>query len=279
MTEPHVTFANPPKNGGETMKDTATIAVCIVGRNASSYIGDALDSLLVQSVPANEVIYYDDGSTDDTLRIVREFEGLLPGLRVIEGGKNVGISAARNRANQLVESDFIAVLDADDILDATAIESYLDFLERNPKVDLAYGNSWIFQGDPESGFVRQYPRFRTAREGIRSVLGAPLLPMKHSSIMYRRETIEALGGYDESFPIKVDIELFLRFLSGGLVVQKIDKTISLHRKHREQVSTRRIGGLSAYRRLVSLYEPNLFVRAGLLSTRVPAEVAKWMIRG
>lgn len=279
MTEPHVTIAAPIEGEDNKMNDLKTIAVCIAGRNVAQYIGDALDSLLAQTVAATEVIFYDDGSMDETVRVAREFEGLLPGLRIVEGGENVGISAARNRANQFVQSDYIAVLDADDILDATAIESYLDFVERNPTVDLAYGNSWIFQGKPESGFVRQYPRFRSAKEGIRSVLGAPLLPMKHSSIMYRREAIEALGGYDESFPIKVDVELFLRFLSEGMAVRKIDRTISLHRKHRGQVSTRRIGGLAAYRRLVCQYEPNFLVRTGLLSARIPAELAKWMIRG
>lgn len=279
MTEPHVVAAAPIEGSATSHTDPPTIAVCIVGKNVADFIGDAFDSLLVQTDPADEVIFYDDGSTDDTLRIVRDFEGLLPGLRIVEGGENKGISVARNRANALAASDYIAVLDADDILDSKAIESYRDYLVRNPNADLVYGDCWVFFGSPESGCVRQYPRFRTAREGIRSVLGSPLVPMKHSSMMYRRAAIEEVGGYDESFPIKVDIELFLRFLDEGLRVQKIDKTVSLHRKHKGQVSTKRMGGISAYRRLGRLYEPNPLVRAGLLFSRIPAEIAKWMVRG
>ena len=256
-----------------------TISVVIVARDAAQYVGAMLNSICDQTELPRQVVFYDDGSTDNTLAIARKYEQRLPKFAIIEGGKPIGISAARNRANSVVISDYIAVLDADDLFTPLTIENYANFLEKNPDTDLIYADTRVFQRDAAEGKHRSYPSFHTARKAIRGALGSPLIPFKHSSMIYRRRAIEKIGGYDESLPIKIDVDLFIRFHTNQMYVRKLNRTTSCHRKHPRQVSTRRIRGIQAYARLLRTYEPDPWVRRFLFSLRVPSEILKLLIRG
>jgi len=258
--------------------DIPTIAVVIAARNAADFLEAALASLEAQTRPADEVIIYDDGSSDGTAGMARAFADRIKGLRVVEGETSLGIAAARNRANSMVTADFIAVLDADDLFHPETIERYGEFLSGNPGADLLYADTQVFRTSTTQGRRRCYPRFKNNRSAIRRTLGSPLLPFKHSSMVYRRTAMAAVGGYDETLPIKVDIDLFLRFCSVRRVIAKLDWPASFHRRHSQQISARRLKGLTIYRRLARRYEPNPFVRTLLLSTRIPAELLKLLVR-
>lgn len=258
-----------------------TIAVVIAARDASKFIGATLDSLVGQSRKPDQVIVFDDGSTDGTAALARIYRNRLKNLTVIENRESIGISAARNRANAAATTDYIAVLDADDLFGQETIQQYSSFLAENPDTDLLYADTCVFQADTDSalGKHRSYPIFSSRRSAIRRTLGSPLVPFKHSSMIYRRAAMEEIGGYDETLPIKVDVDLFLRFNARKKNVVKLNETTSFHRKHPRQVSTNRLRGIKAYQRLLKTYEPDLFVRSLLYSTRIPAEILKLLLRG
>lgn len=263
------------------MRDLSTpsIAVVIAARDAANYLGETLESLVLQSSSANEVIVYDDGSRDATREVAKSYLGRLPGLQVLRGEQSIGIAAARNRANAATSSDYLAVLDADDIFPRHTIHRYGTFLAEHPDTDLLYADTVVCDEALERGKERRYPAFATPRDAIRRTLGSPLVPFKHSSMVFRREALEAIGGYDENLRLKVDSELFLRFLSGGRKVTKYNAVASLHRKHQRQVSVDRIGGLGIYQRLIKSYEPNPLVRGVLYSTRFSSELLKLFLKG
>jgi glycosyltransferase involved in cell wall biosynthesis len=256
-----------------------TLSVVIAARNAGNFLGATLDSIAAQSSPPDQVVIYDDGSTDNTASIANSYADRIACLNVITGNAPAGISAARNRANSVATSDYIAVLDADDLFATDAVEMYRAFLVENPDTDLIYADTSICDAQMRQGKPRRYPRFDGARDAIRRTLGSPLIPFKHSSMVYRTKAIQAVGGYDETLPIKVDVELFLRFHASGMRVAKLDRTTSLHRKHRGQISARRLCGIQAYRRLLLAYEPNPLARCALLAARVPSEFLKMLLRG
>lgn len=258
-----------------------TVAVAIAARDASCYIGATLESLVAQSALPDQVIVVDDGSTDDTATIANSYRDRLPNLCVLKNSESVGISAARNQANEAATTDYIAVLDADDLFAIDTIEKYVRFLKENPDTDLLYADTRVFQADTDSteGKRRSYPNFSSHRAAIRRTLGSPLVPFKHSSMAYRRSAMKELGGYDETLPIKVDVDLFLRFHAHSMRVQKLNETTSFHRKHDRQVSTDRLRGLRAYQRLMKTYEPDPLVRGFLYATRVPAELLKLLVKG
>ena len=258
-----------------------TIAVAIAARDASRYIGATLESLVAQTELPDQVIVVDDGSTDDTAAISKSYQDRLPNLYVIENSESVGISAARNQANEAATTDYIAVLDADDLFAIDTIEKYVEFVKANPATDLLYAGTQVFQegSDSSMGKRRSYPIFNSHRAAIRRTLGSPLVPFKHSSMAYRRSAIEELGGYDETLPIKVDVDLFLRFHAHNMRVEKLNETTSFHRKHDRQISTDRLRGLKAYQRLMKTYESDPLVRGILYTTRIPAELLKLLVKG
>ncbi|MDF1812606.1 MAG: glycosyltransferase [Verrucomicrobiales bacterium] len=259
--------------------NTPTIAVVIAAKNASQHIGEALESLVAQSRLPDEIIIYDDGSSDETSQIAEQFSDRLPMLKLFRDQSCVGISKARNLANAAVNSDYIAVLDADDLFDTETVSAYLDFIRQNPDTDLIYADTLIFRDSKHAAKRRNYPEFATSRKAIRKTLGTPLIPFKHSSMVYRTQSVRELGGYDEALKIKVDIELFLRFQSRNKSVRKLNFPASFHRKHDNQISRNRIEGMKVYADLLELYEPDPLIRYFLLSKRLPSELAKFLIRG
>lgn len=258
-----------------------TIAVAIAARNATEFIGATLDSLVGQSRRPDQVIVVDDGSSDGTAALVQTYSDRLKDLTVIENRESLGISAARNLANAAAKTDYIAVLDADDLFGPDSIQQYFGVLRGKPETDLIYADTCVFQegADFNRGRPRSYPVFGNHRSAIRRTLGSPLVPFKHSSMVYRRAAMEELGGYDETLPIKVDVDLFLRFNAREMNIAKLNETTSFHRKHARQISTDRLRGIKAYQRLMRAYEPNPVVRSILYSTRIPAEFLKLLLRG
>ncbi len=109
------------------------ISVVIPAYNAASCIGRAIDSVLAQTYPAQEIIVVNDGSTDNTAEILKQYQNQI---RVIEQS-NAGVSVARNTGIQAAAGDWIAFLDADDqwLPDKLRLQSAL--VMRNPDL------SWV----------------------------------------------------------------------------------------------------------------------------------------
>jgi len=89
------------------------VSILIPAYNAESWIGDTIRSALAQTWPRKEIVVVDDGSTDQTLRVARQFASQTVSIVTQE---NRGASAARNRALELCQGDYIQWLDADDLL-------------------------------------------------------------------------------------------------------------------------------------------------------------------
>ena len=92
---------------------TPLVSILIPAYNAERWIGDTIQSALAQIWPRTEIIIVDDGSRDRTLRVARQFASRNVSVVTQE---NQGASAARNRAFELCQGDYIQWLDADDLL-------------------------------------------------------------------------------------------------------------------------------------------------------------------
>src|SRR5690348_5590106 len=105
------------------------VSVLIPCFNAERWIGQAIDSALTQSWAAKEVIVMDDGSTDDSLSIIRQFDRRIRW----ETGPNLGGNAARNQLLNLAHGSWIQYLDADDYLLPDKIACQMEFIETHPE--------------------------------------------------------------------------------------------------------------------------------------------------
>ena len=102
--------------------------------NAEKFLLDAIRSVFAQTHQEWELILVDDGSTDGSLEIARSIDD--PRVRVVADGKNMRLAARLNQVHSLAKYDFIARMDADDLMAADRIQKQLSFLVENPDVDL-----------------------------------------------------------------------------------------------------------------------------------------------
>jgi glycosyltransferase involved in cell wall biosynthesis len=108
--------------------------------NAGRYLADTLRSVLGQTYTDFELIITDDGSTDDSVDIVKSFDD--PRIQLITDGQNKGISFRLNQQVRLARGKYFARMDADDLMFPTRIEKQVSLLERDPELD-AIGSSVV----------------------------------------------------------------------------------------------------------------------------------------
>lgn len=115
------------QNGNESQY---SVAVVVPAYNNAGFVGRAIDSILAQTLPADEIIVVDDGSTDNTADIVRSYGQQV---RYIYQ-ESAGASVARNTGIEAAKSDWIAFLDADDEWLPEKLKLQTEHLERNPDI-------------------------------------------------------------------------------------------------------------------------------------------------
>ena len=110
-----------PMNAKPTI---ASVAIIVIGWNCARYLAPCLDSILNQTHRAEEIVFVDDASTDDTLSVAKQFEA--DGLRVIGRARNGGMCAARMTGVEATKGTLLLFIDGDDVLPP-------DFLEQSLK--------------------------------------------------------------------------------------------------------------------------------------------------
>lgn len=172
--------------------------------NAARFVEAAIRSVLAQTFDDFELVVIDDGSSDDSARIVRSFDD--PRIRFVQNERNLGLTPTLNRGLALARGEFVARQDADDLSEPPRLERQVAFLDANPEV--AVVGSWYTKigehGEPLGK--------RTPPTDDVSVQWAMLsyCPIVHSAATFRRDAITALGAYDERFGYAEDFDLWSR---------------------------------------------------------------------
>lgn len=183
------------------------ISIIIPTYNRARFVAQAIESVQTQTFADWEMIVVDDASEDDTPGIVAKQVAQDQRIKYFRNEVNLGISRTRNRGLELAQGEYIAVLDSDDIwCDMEKLQKQSDFLEQHPDYSLI-GGAVILVDEQGSEIGRRQPPI--ADQDIRSGL---LLKntLVHSSIMYRREAVKGLGGYDVKLSSGEDYDLWLR---------------------------------------------------------------------
>lgn len=133
------------------------VSVIITAYNAEKFVEQALLSIVNQTYRNIEIIVIDDGSTDQTPKILQKVRKLDNRVHIINSKRNLGPSLASNIGINLAKGDYIARMDADDIASPQRIEKQLDFLINNPKVVVVGGNSLLINEKGEIIGKKEYP--------------------------------------------------------------------------------------------------------------------------
>ncbi len=192
------------------------VSVIIPAFNAARFLPSALASVAEQNYPADriETIVIDDGSTDDTLAVARNFDKHLPGMQVFNQ-PNRGVSAARNLGIAVSSGELIAFLDADDRWLPDKIAAQVEVFRAEPTVGLVHcGFDFVDQaGVP----LPDWPRRSRLDQGDILLEFLCDFFLITSAVMVRRSALESVGGFDESMKVGEDNELFLRIVSVFMV--------------------------------------------------------------
>jgi glycosyltransferase involved in cell wall biosynthesis len=172
-------------------------------RNGAPWVSEAVRSVLDQSAPDLELIVIDDGSVDDTAALL----GAVADGRVrVERRPPTGLTRSLNRALELARAPLIARLDADDTALPDRLARQRRFLDAHPDVGLL--GTGAREVDAAGGHVTLVtpPADDVA---IRRAL-IRRNPFVHSSVLMRRHWVEEVGGYDPTFPVAQDYDLWMR---------------------------------------------------------------------
>ena len=242
-------------------------AVVIPTYNRAHSVGDAIASVLRQTMADLECIVVDDGSTDATPALLASIAD--PRLRVIVG-RHAGVAAARNLGVSHAQAPLVAFLDSDDLWRPDKLAHDVAFLDRHPEVDAVFSDL-----EKEDG-GRVYPSFMRETAVFSRLLGdrdypdgvalgrrevflvlLEEVPIKPTALMLRRSAFEKAGRFDETWSSSEDWEFLLRFARAHrfgyvdlpLAVLRVGED-SLHRTDQARGDTAMIRLLLRERRLL-----------------------------
>jgi len=179
------------------------VSVLMTIYNAGPYLRAAVDSLIAQTFPDWELIAVENGSTDESMLILKSYSD--PRVRIFPLEKNIGRTPALRLAFDQARGDYIAVLDADDISSPNRFARQSEFLDQHSDVVLV--GSWA-QYINEHGKVFGVYEPPANQEELQDCLGWTD-PIVHSSAMYRRQLAQEVGGYPAGIIWAQDFGLIL----------------------------------------------------------------------
>lgn len=204
------------------------VSVIIPAYNAAAFAAGALDSVLAQTWQDFEAIVVDDGSKDDTAKVVQPYLA-DPRVRYIFQ-HNRGLAAARNTGAKASTGAYLAFLDADDFLAPTAVATMHQRFEES-------GAAWSIVSLIK--LDGQKKTLRRARVPEGSLLLAILQDdFVTRSPFYRREDFVAIGMYDEEMRIREDWDINIRMIAAGKPFITIDEALYLYSRIQGSITTR-----------------------------------------
>jgi glycosyltransferase involved in cell wall biosynthesis len=167
------------------------ITVLMPAYNAGNYIGEAIASVLAQSFTDFELLIVNDGSTDQTLEVINQFND--PRIVVVHQ-KNLGVSLALNNGLQHARSNYIARFDADDICYPNRLQVQYDFMQRHPEYQIVGSGADYMDVEGNYLFTQEPAGYSNSQL---QQLKYSVCPLIHSCVMYKKDTVLSYGGYNE----------------------------------------------------------------------------------
>jgi glycosyltransferase involved in cell wall biosynthesis len=212
-----------------------TVSVVMSAYNAGLFVAEAVQSILKQTYRDFECIVIDDGSTDDTLAILRAYAGRDDRLRVISR-ENRGLIASLNEGIALARGEFIARMDADDIALPRRLERQVDRLRQNGEV-VALGTGIVLI-DPAGRPLMRWHHKLVHEDIVKRLVRGDGSALTHPTVLMRREAVLELGGYDERFEAAEDFDLYLKLSEVGKL-ENMDEVLLHWRQHPASVNATR----------------------------------------
>lgn len=224
-----------------TAQPSPTFSVIMAVFNGATTIGRAIDSVLSQTYPACELIVIDDGSTDNTAEVVRNYADSVRYLYQ----PNSGVSAARNKGVEIATGEWLAFLDADDYYYPDRLRLHADWIQQGPPVDFLTGN-FDYRRPDGSLMGSSMENTESGRLLLKKSTGNGKVIMADHEIGYfvehhfgdtrtlsvPRKMFLSLGGFSTRFQVCEDVHLLIRLCAKsnriGVVCQPMAAYVIFH---------------------------------------------------
>ena len=185
------------------------ISVVIPTYNRHTFLAEAIQSVLLQTTPIDEIIIVDDGSTDGTDQLIQQLASTSSIPLRYHYQDNQGAAAARNRGVAEARGELICFLDSDDLLVPEKIQLQKQVLDESGCLVSHTGERWLRRGKHLNQKLKHQPP-----DGYIFPECLPMCVVGMSTVMVRREIFDIYGLFNESLPCCEDYDFWLRVSTG-----------------------------------------------------------------
>lgn len=209
-------------------KNEALVSIVMPAYNCEKYVIEAIDSVLAQTYSNWELLVIDDGSKDNTLRIINEFGNKDSRIKALPNDKNMGVSATRNRGIDLASGDWIAFLDSDDMWEPSKLEKQFKAAQESSAEFLFTGSSYVNEESKPFKGIFEVPEkvsFKMLRN--QNVISC-------SSVLIKKKFFENIKM--EKDEMHEDYAAWLRILKIGVTAYGVNEPLLIYRISRNSKS-------------------------------------------
>ena len=207
------------------------VSVIIPTYNSEKTIKRAIDSVLTQKFRNLEIIVVDNGSDDNTLKILRTFQETIKVLTCNEKGAGV----ARNMGVKAAKGKFTAFLDSDDFWESTKLFEQLNDRYFESTTNMILGSYATYIGS-HNIVIGTTPRTKNDSDAIESLRNYGKMPMPLSTWIMHTSFFRKLGGFDRNFRVSHDLEFLIRAINLGAILKVNRKSLAYYHLHLDSES-------------------------------------------
>jgi glycosyltransferase involved in cell wall biosynthesis len=207
------------------VSEAAGVSVVIAVYDGEAYLAEAIDSVLSQTRPPDELVVVDDGSSDSTPAVIAGYGDRLTGIRQ----EHRGVASALNRGIEATGGEFVAFLDADDLWDPDKLAVQLEVLEREADTEAVFGLVQQFlSGDADPSLADRVVIPSSPQPGVFK-----------TTMLIRRRALDRVGRFDESRVNTDFTDWYLRAQEEGLSSHMQQTVVARRRIHGANLGIRR----------------------------------------
>ncbi|WKV13426.1 glycosyltransferase family 2 protein [Marivirga harenae] len=210
------------------------VSVLMPVYNSERYLEDAIESILNQTLFDFEFLIFDDGSTDKSKEIIQKYAISDKRIKPYFSKENRGYVVHLNKGIELARGEYIARMDSDDISMPDRLQVQLDYLNKNSGIIICGTESISID---ENGRSLGWPKRLTEPSDL-FFISFFINPLAHPTVMYSKEAIIKLGGYNPKKLPSEDYDLWTRAILVGKL-GNIDQPLLKYRQHNQSITARK----------------------------------------
>lgn len=249
-------------------KNRGLVSIVMPAYNCENYVEESINSIFAQTYQNWELLVLDDGSKDNTLKVINELANKDSRIKSKPNEKNLGVSATRNRGIEAASGEWIAFLDSDDIWHPSKLEKQLKAADEKSAEFVFTGASYINEeGVPFKGIFNVPEEVTYSRLRKQNVISC-------SSVLVKKKYFENIKM--ERDEIHEDYAAWLRILRLGVIAYGVDEPLLTYRLSRKSKSGNKLKTVKMTYKVFRFIGINPFGSAYFMSRHVLASIRKYI---